>query len=104
MTKEEIMKEMYDIQTRYSKPLLKKNYTDKDYIIKNYENLVLKIAKSQDVVFTNKELKEKIAQLETNRDEAIKYIENYKATIMGAYGIPMTKVNELLSILERGLK
>ena len=47
-------------------------------------------------------LEGKIIQLEINRDEAIKYIENHKATIMGAYGIPMTKVNELKSILERG--
>ena len=90
---EELIKEMYDIQTRYSKPLLKKNYTDKDYIIENYENLVLKITKS---LIEKQQLQAKVNQLEANRDEAIKILKE------NSFGVSYMEVSELLSILERG--
>lgn len=48
MNEEEILKAMYDIQCRYTMPYIKQNFTDKDYIILNYENLVIQIASKQD--------------------------------------------------------
>ena len=99
MNKEEVMKEMYDIQTRYSKPLLKKNYTDKDYIIENYENLVLKITKS---LIEKQQLQAKVNQLETNRDEAIEYIKNHihQETYTGY--MDAKELMKLVFLLERG--
>lgn len=40
---EKILEEVNDIQVRYSKPLLERNYTDSDYATVRYDKLVCKM-------------------------------------------------------------
>lgn len=44
MNKEEILLEIKKIQCSYSLPLLEINFNDKDYAIKQYENLIICLA------------------------------------------------------------
>ena len=48
MNKEEILVAIKEIQCRYSLPAFEANFTDKDYACKQYEKLVIHLAKQQE--------------------------------------------------------
>lgn len=123
----EILEEVNDIQVRYTKPSLVRNYTDKDYAIGSYEKLVCKMI---DIINNlqkeNEKLKEivynlttltvngdrtqikntaqyKLEQCQHRIDKAIEYIKSYNLPDdlgkLSECPISVNELKELLSIL-----
>lgn len=107
----EILEEVNDIQVRYTKPLLERNYTDRDYAIGRYEKLICKMIdiinnlQKENILLTNARYSLDRVKLEDRIDKAIELLEkeNYHCpmslTVEKAYIIEVEKINNVISIL-----
>ena len=98
MDKEEILVAIKEIQCRYSLPAFEANFTDKDYACKQYEKLVIHLAKQQEEKDKEIErLNNIINELEKILSEKIEAVEYMKETL----GTSVYKVNPHIDILEK---